>query len=67
MKGAAGQRRVPADFFAELQIPLPPLPEQRRIAEILDKADTLRAKRRAALTQLDILTQSISSTCSATP
>lgn len=38
---------------------LPPLPEQRRIAEILDKADALRAKRRAALAQLDTLTQSI--------
>jgi type I restriction enzyme S subunit len=38
---------------------LPPLPEQRRIAEILDKADVLRAKRRAALAQLDVLTQSI--------
>jgi type I restriction enzyme S subunit len=38
---------------------LPPLPEQRRIAQILDKADALRAKRRAALAQLDTLTQSI--------
>jgi len=38
---------------------LPPLAEQRRIAEILDKADALRAKRRAALAQLDALTQSI--------
>lgn len=38
---------------------LPPLPEQRRIAEILDKADALRAKRRAAIAQLDTLTQSI--------
>ena len=37
MKGAAGQRRVPADFFAELEIPLPPLDEQRRIAEILHR------------------------------
>ena len=59
MKGAAGQRRVPADFFAALQIPLPPLAEQKRIAEILDKADSLRTKRRAALAHLDTLTQSV--------
>ena len=38
---------------------LPPLPEQRRIAAILDQAETLRTQRRAALAQLDSLTQSI--------
>jgi type I restriction enzyme S subunit len=37
----------------------PPLAEQRRIAEVLDRAEALRAKRRAALAQLDTLTQSI--------
>ena len=58
MKGAAGQRRVPADFFAALQIPLPPLDEQKRIAGILDAVDALRAKRREALGQLDTLLQS---------
>jgi type I restriction enzyme S subunit len=59
MTGSAGQRRVPEQFLADLTVPLPPLPEQRRIAEILDKADALRAKRRAALAQLETLTQSI--------
>lgn len=43
---------------ARLQIPLPPLPEQKRIAAILDAADALRAKRRESLAQLDTLLQS---------
>ena len=59
MTGSGGQRRVPSSFLAELQVPLPPLPEQRRIAAILDQAETLRTQRRTALTQLDSLTQSI--------
>ena len=42
-----------------MQIPLPPLPEQRRIAAILDHADTLRTKSRHTLDLLDTLTQSI--------
>lgn len=45
--------------FEQLEIPIPPLPEQRRIAAILDQADALRATRREALAQLDSLTQSI--------
>ena len=58
MRGAAGQRRVPADFLASVQIPLPPLAEQKRIARILDAADALRAKRREAIAQFDTLLQS---------
>ena len=38
---------------------MPPLTEQRRIAEVLDRAEALRAKRRAALAQLGSLTQSL--------
>ena len=53
------QATVGRDALLSLKVPLPPLPEQRRIAEILDKADALRAKRRAALARLDTLTQSI--------
>ena len=41
-----------------LQIPLPPIAEQKRIAAILDAADALRAKRRETLAQLDTLLQS---------
>ena len=42
---------------SKIQIPLPPLDEQKRIAGILDEADALRAKRREALAQLDTLLQ----------
>jgi type I restriction enzyme S subunit len=45
--------------FSELKIPVPPLEEQRRIATILDQAETLRTQRRQALDYLDTLTQSL--------
>jgi type I restriction enzyme S subunit len=45
--------------LGNLGIPLPPLAEQRRIAEVLNRAEALRAKRRAALAELDSLTQSL--------
>ena len=43
----------------ESLFPLPPLEEQRRIAAILDQAETLRTQRRTALALLDSLTQSL--------
>jgi type I restriction enzyme S subunit len=45
------------EHLDNLQIPLPPLPEQKRIAAILDAADALRAKRRESIEQLDSLIQ----------
>lgn len=39
MGGAVGQQRVPQEFVERYPIPLPPLPDQRRIVAILDAAD----------------------------
>jgi len=50
--------RLSPSQLATFTIPLPPLPEQKRIAAILDAADALRAKRRESLAQLDTLLQS---------
>lgn len=59
MTGSAGQRRVPEHFLTGLRVPFLPLPQQQRIAAILDKADALRAKRRSALAHLNGLAQAI--------
>ncbi|WP_445249657.1 restriction endonuclease subunit S [Microcoleus sp. OTE_8_concoct_300] len=46
-------------IISESQIPLPPLEEQKRIAEVLDRAEEIRSKRREAIAELDTLTQAI--------
>jgi type I restriction enzyme S subunit len=48
---------ITRQVVADLEISLPPLPEQRRIAQVLEKAEALRVKRRAAIAELDSLTQ----------
>jgi type I restriction enzyme S subunit len=53
------QATVGRESLLALRIPLPPLAEQRRIAQILDQAEALRAKRRAALARLDTLNQAM--------
>jgi type I restriction enzyme, S subunit len=52
-------KEVSKSVVSRIQIGVPPLEEQRRIAAVLDRAQELRIKRRATLAQLDTLTQSI--------
>jgi type I restriction enzyme S subunit len=63
LRGMCGQwvnqAAIGREALLALRLHLPPLPEQRRIAEVLDRADALRSKRRAAVAQLDTLAQSI--------
>ena len=47
--GAVGQRRVPDEYLASLEIPLPPMEEQRRIAARLREQLSTLAEARAAL------------------
>ncbi len=42
------QQNISATAVRALRIPLPPIAEQRRIAELLDRADAVRRKRRRA-------------------
>lgn len=55
----ATMQHVNRGEFLSTKLYLPPLKEQRRIAEILDRAEELRSKRREAIAQLDTLTQAI--------
>ena len=46
-------KEVSKKIVEEFEIPLPPLPEQKRIAAILDKADAIRRKRQQAIQLAD--------------
>lgn len=58
-KLAAGAtvKNLNIDLVKGVEVPVPPIDEQRRIAAILDQADALRAQRRQALAELDKLAQ----------
>ncbi len=56
---AVNQASVSIGNLSDIPVTLPPLDEQQRIANMLDKAEELRAKRRAAITLLDQLPQAI--------
>lgn len=57
-KGAT-VKGITIDVIKNLRIPLPPLPEQTRIAAILDQADKIRQKRRRAAALADEFLRSV--------
>ncbi|EGQ9204904.1 restriction endonuclease subunit S [Vibrio cholerae] len=58
--GSGGaQPNISGTFLKNFEIPLPPLDEQKRIAEILDKADAIRQKRKQAITLADEFLRSV--------
>jgi type I restriction enzyme S subunit len=57
--GASTYPNLKWSLYSSHPIPLPPLAEQQRIAEVLDRAEALCAKRRAALARLHSFTQSL--------
>lgn len=58
---AAGStvKNLNTEIVSGVQVSLPPLDEQRRVAAILDKADALRQRRKRSIAILDSLMQSI--------
>ena len=54
-KKSVNQASFTVTALKEIEMPLPPLEEQRRIAATLDKVSGLIAKRRAQLDKLDLL------------
>ena len=51
--------RARPEYVVKIEIPLPPIAQQKRIAAILDQAEELRSLRRQALGALDAIAQSI--------
>ena len=53
------QPNISSSILKSTLFPLPPLDVQKKIATVLDKADSLRQKRREAIEKLDQLVQSV--------
>lgn len=58
-KPSINMSNISASELLKIEIPLPPLAEQRRIAAILDKADALREKRRQIIAKYDTLPRAV--------
>ena len=59
LAGGININNIRNEHLDNLEIPLPAMEDQARIADILDRAEALRAKRRAALAQLEDLIEAI--------
>ncbi|ENK2091896.1 restriction endonuclease subunit S [Vibrio vulnificus] len=59
MSQGAAQTVINKDMINSLEIPLPPIDEQKRIAAILDKADAIRQKRKQAIDLADEFLRSV--------
>ncbi len=55
--GTGGLQRVPPDFFRRIKIPLPSLPEQQRIIDVLQHAETVIQAKQSINDQIDRLVQ----------
>jgi type I restriction enzyme S subunit len=58
LRTGTAQLNFGPSHLRQMHIPLPPLEEQRRIADILDKADAIRRKRKEAITLTEDLLRS---------
>ena len=57
--GGVGLKHITKGRLEAVEIPLPPLAEQKRIAAILDKADAIRRKRQQAIKLADEFLRSV--------
>ena len=55
----AAQLNLSTKWVSEYEIPLPPLPQQQKIANILDAADALKQNDKALIVKYDELTQAL--------
>lgn len=59
MISGSAQPQITGQGLTKVEIPLPPLEEQKRIAAILDKADAIRQKRQQAIELADEFLRSV--------
>ena len=55
MRGTSGRQRVPVNVFADFEVGVPRLPEQRKIAAILSSVDDAIEKTQAVIDQVQVV------------